>query len=462
MAYLPETEFDPDKYVRIPSVAVFKEHERVKGGRSIKVTRKDLQQIADNHNQKFRLLGVGVPLSYGHTLDGDDVLEENQPELLGFCVNFSVDKLPTGEDALFGDFYLPKNKADWILDNLPTRSVEYFPNSQRLHPIALLKTSAPELDLPVIRYTGEDAPYRFTLSDPIPYSEQKQMANDKMDCKKDEKDEDKKKYEDDADTAPMEKAKKDATQGEVSKKSELADLTEKVDQLMAGFSKFLPLLEQLEGLMDEEGADPMKPAEAGPEGAGEEEAEEPEKPMDKKPEEKDSAKKVEGDPVKFMGMPSTTNTSIPSDKKEDYKMNDEAVKYKKEVETLRSELAKYKQESAKRDAILNQLAADKKLNEAKEYVRRLEDEEMVAYASDEVRQADVALFAKLDSDAAENYFKMAKDRYQKKAPATSGAAKYQAQEAPIEIDQKEFTQIADEAVRVGKTFAEVLKQRHSK
>lgn len=456
----PAEMFDLDKYVRIPSVAVFKEHERVKGGRSIKVTRKDLQQIADNHNEKFRLLGVGVPLSYGHTLDGD-VLEEEQPELLGHCVNFTVDKLPTGEDALFGDFYLPKDRANWILDNLPTRSVEYFPNSQRLHPIALLKTSAPELDLPVIRYTGQEAPYRFTLSDPISYSEQKLMANDKTDCKMDEKkDDDKKKYEDD-DAVPMEKAKKDATQGAVSEKSEMASLSEKVDQLMALMSKFAPALEQLEGLLAEEGgADPMQPAGDGPDG-NEPEMEKEEPKAADKPKEMDSAKKAEGNPVKFMGMPSTTNTSIPSDKKEDYKMESEAVKYKKEVETLRGELAKYKQESAKRDAVLNQLAADKKLNEAKEYVRRLEDEEFVAYASDEVRQADIALFNRLDSDAAENFFKIAKERYAKKTPVTSGAAKYQAQEAPIEIDQKDFTKIADEAVKKGISFAEALKN-HSK
>lgn len=462
MTYKPETEFDPEKYVRIPSVAVFKEHERVKGGRSIKVTRKDLQQIADNHNQKFRLLGVGVPLSYGHTLDGE-VKEEEQPELVGWCVSFKVDKLPTGEDALFGDFYLPKDRADWILDNLPTRSVEYFPNSQRLHPIALLKTSAPELDLPIIRYSGEDAPYRYTLSDPIPHSES-EMPNDKKDEKEMKSDCKTEKYEDD--DKAMAEAEKDATQGAVKQKSDTADLSAKMDQVMAFISKFAPLLEQLEGLMgeEEEGADPMQPAGGEPDGDEPEmEKEMPKEKGDKKPKEKDSAKKVEGDPVKFEGaMPSATNTSVPSynkDKKEEYKMNDETVKYKQKVETLEAELLRYKKEQAAKDAALNELVKDKKMAVAKELVRKLEDEEMVAYKSDKERREDIAFFNLLDADEQRNYFNMAKDRYAKKTPVASEAAKYQSQEAALSFDPADAMKIADEAVKKGISFAEALKAR---
>lgn len=454
--YTPEAEFDLEKYERIPSVAVFKEHERVKGGRSIKVTRKDLEQIAANHNRKFRELGVGVPLSYGHTLDsgpaGAEVPEKDQPELLGWCVNFTVDRLPTGEDALFGDFYLPKDKAKWVLDNLPTRSVEYFPNSQRLHPIALLKTSAPELDLPVIRYSGEDAPYRYSISEPISPCETK-MADDKKD--------EKKKYEDGAE-APMEKAEKDATKGATTDKAEIADLKQQMAEVMAMLSKVMPVVEQLGSLLSEEegGAegDLMQPAgksDAKPPMAGEEEEDEEE---EKKPNEKDSAKASEGPPVKFEGsLGSATNGFIPSDTKEKDKFmtTDEVVKYKKRVDTLEAEIAKYKKEQAAKDAALNELVKDKKRAQAEALVRKLEEEEMVQYASEEAKERDVRLFASMDPDAAKNYYDIAKTSFQKKAPVASEAAKYQVKN-DIDLSAIDPIKFADEAVKKGLSYAEAL------
>lgn len=469
--YKAEAEFNPDKYQRIPSVAVFKEHERVKGGRSIKVTRKDLQQIADNHNRKFKELGVGVPLSYGHTLDtgpnGAEVPEKDQPELLGWCVNFKVDRLPSGEDALFGDFYLPKDKAQWVLDNLPTRSVEYFPNSQRLHPIALLKTSAPELDLPVIRYSGEDAPYLYSISEPITPSENS-MSN--CDTKKEDMKDDKKKYEDD--DAAMEKAEKGVTKGAVEDKAAVGQLQQQMAQVMEMLSKVMPVVEQLGSLLSEDAeggaeGDLMQPA-GKPEGKPEpnEMEEEEEDPKDK-PKEMDSAKKSEGPPVKFEGsLASPTNVSIPSNEKEKdhYAMNDDAIKYKKKVESMEAELLKYKKEQAAKDALLNELVKDKKKAVAKELVRKLEEEEMVQYASEEVRQADVKFFETLDAEAQKNYFDMAKVRYQKKLPQSPDAVKYQVAGNPQlgEVDTATLLRIADEAVSKGQSTAEALAKIKSK
>lgn len=460
--YKPEVEFDPNKYQRIPSVAVFKEHERVKSGRSIKVTRKDLEQIADNHNRKFKELGVGVPLSYGHTLDtgpdGAEVPEKDQPELLGWCVNFKVDRLPSGEDALFGDFYLPKDKAQWVLDNLPTRSVEYFPNSQRLHPIALLKTSAPELDLPVIRYAGEDAPYRYSFSEPITYSENSMSNcdNKKEDMKEDDK---KKKYEEN--DQAMDKAEKEVTKGATGDKAEIGELKQQMAQVMQMLSQVMPVIEQIGGLLSEEegGAegDLMQPA-GKPEGKPEPKEMEEEDPKDK-PKEMDSAKKSEGPPVKFEGsMASPTNSTIPSYEKDKFSMNDEALKYKKKVESMEAELAKYKKEQATKDALLNELVKDKKAAVAKELVRKLEDEEMVQYASEEVRQADIKFFETLDAEAQKNYFDMAKVRYQKKTPQAAEAVKYQAVGNPQlgEVDSATLLRIADEAVSKGLSPAEAL------
>jgi hypothetical protein len=144
--------FPPEYFHFFERVAIFMTHRSIqKGGRQIEVTARDLSEIRDVHNEMFSRSEKAAPFAVGHTLDkrgysGDDIPEVDQPSVIGYGVNFFVDR----ESRNDPDYYLfcrwccPKNRLD-ELDQFASISPEYFPSKRLLWPISLLRSSAPEL-----------------------------------------------------------------------------------------------------------------------------------------------------------------------------------------------------------------------------------------------------------------------------------------------------------------------------
>jgi hypothetical protein len=237
----PGTLFPPDKYVLVRGVPVFDAHESDgRNGKPRKITTEKLKRLANTCNRKFDRLGVATPLTLGHTKDGADVKEEDQPPIVGWSVKYSIGKLPDGRDALYSDWYV-KKKFEHVIDEYPHRSIELWDARDDINPIALLKT-APERDLPIIRYSSSppvDDVYRYTFSPPTSSSptDPKTMPTDDK-------------------TAVM----TDAVASETSSaKSAAADLAEMKAQI-AEIKQFMETLMQAVGEGGDDGDDLLAPA----------------------------------------------------------------------------------------------------------------------------------------------------------------------------------------------------------
>lgn len=429
----PTELFPESEFVRVPSVPVFKEHKRRKSGRDVEVKKADLDAIANNVNREFSELGVAVPLTLGHTKDtsdGSEVSETDQPEIVGWSVNYRTDKLQNGEDALYCDWYVRKEHSD-VIRRYPTRSVEYYVGRQTVWPVALLKSTCPELSLPILKYRygkelqpGEEPPIQFEIS--VPYSvstspkESDEMpTDDKMD---DKKPTDTKSPEDKA----VDKAQKSEEKGSKSDAADLQEIKAQLSQIMAVMPEIMELVSLMkEGPEGAEGQDDDSDDLLGPADAEDKSAPTP------KEKDKDVVDgKDTGSPVKCdAAMPSATNCSIPGYKKEDYKMtDDEKLKYKAEIKAeLEKEAAtKYaalENQYKANQKVVEKLAKESRLLKAKEMVKDLEEVHMIQYSSDAVRNEDVEMLAKLDEEAAKKYVEMAKVRYQKKLPDSTEVQK---------------------------------------
>lgn len=447
MAHNPDDYFPPDRFVKIPNVAIFTEHERLKNGKKVKVTKTELEKMAVNHNRLWDDLALAAPISLGHTLDtgpdGAEVPETEQPPVVGNTLNHIVGKLPDGRDTLFADLYVRREHENVIRD-WPGRSIEFYPNRCTYYPLSLLRSSAPELELPVIRYEKESLPdelkpYKFHINEPLTYSTsqtKETMTNcDPKDMKKNyEKDETEKKPED----AAMDTAAKAESKGAKESDSKVSDLEQKVNVLTEFMTKFAPVLEQLASVLSDEGGenDLMQTDGAKPPMDDKKPSPMPEK-GESKPEEKDERKSFEK-PVSFeAGMGSSTNGFVAGDsnKKDNYKMsNEEVVKFRKQIED--EVAAKYKvleTELAATKKVADQLNKDNRLAKAKEMVKELEEVHNIKYKSDAIRQKDIEIIAKLTPEAAKEFVEMAKDRYERKLPDSASVkevAKYAVEGEP--------------------------------
>jgi hypothetical protein len=448
--YAVEDVFPPDKYDYIPKVAVFKTHKRVKGGKVVTVTKKELDATASVHNRLFEKFGRFSPFSKGHTLDqgpnGSDVDESEQPDTCGGAFDLFVEPSPDPaeeEYILYCTWAIPKEEKEEVLKQYVSISPEFYPSKNWIYPFSLLKSSAPEIpDMPIIplRYstelqTGEEPPYRLVIDSPFRYSQENPM--NPMDEKKDDKDTKPKSDEKKADPKPadgksddekaMDKAEKAETRGA---KEDQSDLSE-IKQMLAELTKYLPLLQQLDGMMNEEmdgeGDDAMKAADDKP-------APDTGAPVEKGqdvPPEKDSAKEFNS-PVKFDAMGSSTNCFVPSttDEKGKYKMSDnDLVKYKADLEKTQAELkatAKIAQDLYKKNRKI----------EAEKLVAEIET--VCKYRSDKARSQDLDMLTKLDEESAKQYVEMAKERYERRLPDATGVkevAKY-AVEGDVDLTPK--------------------------
>lgn len=463
--------FPSDRYELYPKVAVFKTHQRIKNGRVVKVDREALEKIAYTHNERLRRSHRASPFSKGHTLsssDGEEIPEEDQPDICGYGVRFYVDKLEEEpeEDYLFCDLYLKKKEKE-VLEDWPAISPEYMPSRSLLYPIAFLKSSPPELAMPPVlhRYSADAEKYRVTMTNPLTYSTPKEnepmpMPDEMKDVEKPEPKEEPKKPEDKA----KDDAEKKETKGAKTDKSDVAELKE----MLAPLLEVLPDLMQLVALMKEEappedgkGDDLMKPAD-GPKPPMDDKKDMPSPSKEKGDEVVDDRKDAQ--PVKFdASMGSATNCAIPGfnkDKKENYTMtDDEKLKYRAEVE---KELAvKYRQEMEAQKKVLDDLVKKNRKAEAEKAVAKME--ETIRYRSEAERNEDIETIAALDPKSAAVFIERALERYERKLPDSTSVkevAKYAVEGEP-EIGAKtpeEAHERAMKALKAGLTMEEFYKK----
>lgn len=432
-----EEVFPPDKYEYIPRVAVFKTHTRLKNGKLVKVTKKELDATAQVHNHLFDVYGRFSPFSKGHTLDkgpgGAEVSEEDQPDTCGGGVNLYVEKSPdpTEEDdyILYCTWAVPKDEKEEVLKNYVSISPEFYPSKNWIFPFSLLKSSAPEIpDMPIIplRYSvelkpGEEQPYSLVIDNPFRYSSE----TDSMPF---EKDDEKMKDEAPKKEAKEDKPKNDKPEDKAMDAASKANEKGSVESASAGeqalqmLQQFLPLLQWLQELKDQEdaGEDLMEPADKS---KGMDEPAKKDAPVPEKDKSFDN-------PVKFdASMPSATNTSIPSFDKKDKETytvskNDEVAKYKAELDAAKAE-------SAAAMKIAKDLHEKNRKSEAKELVAEIES--VCKYRSEKARQEDLDMLAKLDEKVAKQYVAMAKERYERKLPDSKSVeevAKYAVEKEP--------------------------------
>lgn len=413
-SYSPTDLFPPEKYIRINKVPVFDEHENPYSsqGKPKKVTADDLKRIAKTCNSKFDTLGVATPLSIGHSKDEAD--EEDQPKIVGWAVNFNVDKFAkTGRKALYCDWYVRRSQAS-VIDEFPFRSVEWWRSSDDLNPISLLRT-APERDLSIIRYSKETAetPYRYSFDSytpPSPKSENVSMNED-------------------------EKLKvADAVAGESSstaqQATEIANLKEQMGQLTSMLQELMQLV-QSEGAEHEEGVEEGDDSKDLLDQAGDDEKDDAEgaDDEDKKGDEKEEADSEE-EPEKYesaaAGPGNTFTPGMEKPKKMSRTNEDELVaKY----ERLSKKLVKDATEALMKEN--EDLRVQYNRGKAEKAVANLETEHNVDFGAAADREEEVQLLTNLLSlnkkgDSFKAHCDKIARKYKRKEAATpdsNGAAK---------------------------------------
>jgi hypothetical protein len=149
---------DPTQWVTIRRVAVFRSHDRGDGDTALyRVKDSDLAKIAENTNRAIREAGHLPRLTLGHTLQEANAREVDQPQLLGFCTDFSVETVDRPGGSFKAVVCTEKVRREWAetLKSYPYRSVEYdWKNKQIAGSAALVRS--PYLEL------GAVVPYRGT------------------------------------------------------------------------------------------------------------------------------------------------------------------------------------------------------------------------------------------------------------------------------------------------------------
>jgi hypothetical protein len=418
-----DEQFPPDKYLRIRGVPVFDEHEGLGlGGKPKKVTPDDLEKIAETCNRKFSDLRVATPLAIGHTLD-DARSEKEQPEIVGWAAYFRTGKLGnTGRKALYCDWFV-KKKYENVIEDYPHRSIEWYRHTNDINPISLLR-SAPERDLPIIKYGKEvaDTPYRYVFSPPIPSSSDELMTNANDDMK-------------------------DALDSQTSTSkgldAKVEALTASVGRLEAMFGQLLEMVQEESGaagpdLMDHGAGDADEFADSD-DAAGlpdddleaDDDAKAEPKAKDKKTDDDDkpAKKEKEEDPEKYNSVAGSGNCYVPSTdmekKKKMSREQDDLIKYERAVaEAVMKATQVYEKENADLRQHVNYM-------KAKEAITELEKTHRVDFGTPEEKEEETTLFADLlkedrSGEAFKQHFNKVAKKYKKQkeeVPDSTGVDK---------------------------------------
>jgi hypothetical protein len=144
------------------NVPIFVEHvaKNDKGEILYQIDEARLNAISDEINRLYAQDGCPIKMISGHTQDPTKVPQAQQPPLLGWGVGAHVGPWgPQGKKAVLVNrvFYNKGCKA--LAAQLPERSPEFYPGSNRIKAVALLKTD-PRLNMGVMIYNEHHQPVR--------------------------------------------------------------------------------------------------------------------------------------------------------------------------------------------------------------------------------------------------------------------------------------------------------------
>jgi hypothetical protein len=155
---------DPNRYIRVENVPIFVPHTRKTRGPNgeevdIVVTAQDLPLIADQINVREAEYGVPPIMTIGHRQQSDPSYPEKlQPDIVGVARNAKVGTFgPKGTPAVLATLYY--DKEHWEdTKKYPFRSVDFYPNSNKVTGVALLKRD-PFLPMGIVSYQANSMPY---------------------------------------------------------------------------------------------------------------------------------------------------------------------------------------------------------------------------------------------------------------------------------------------------------------
>jgi hypothetical protein len=144
---------DPAQFIRVDNVPVFRAHQRGgKNGDTVKIADADLGTILWNTQRLEVEDGVVGRLTLGHTIPGAP--QTQQPPIVGYVRFTEVGRFgPGGKPAIKVSVYYDRRFWDQAR-SYPYRSAEYYPQTQTLVGVALLKTD-PMLDLGMVAYSRD-------------------------------------------------------------------------------------------------------------------------------------------------------------------------------------------------------------------------------------------------------------------------------------------------------------------
>lgn len=253
-------------------------------GKFVKLTKKELQEIADARNRLIENKHAAAAISLGHTKDG--VAEDEQPDVAGVATRWRLGKFKDGTHGIWiTPWEDPAHKGK--MKAHPGTSVELWLNPNDVNPIAFLKSTTPRRDLEyplagprhfdrneetssgrsIVRFAREDAagrqPILFAMkgesSESIPQASKHMDKNVKCD----DPDMAVKTDSPTADTAPTDDAVIDKIANSDWGKALMASLNE----IKAFVEKAAPVFEELEAEAAGQGgagAPPGEPPAGGP------------------------------------------------------------------------------------------------------------------------------------------------------------------------------------------------------
>lgn len=160
---------DPNLWVRRDHVPIFDRHvEHSKDGKvAHDFDEAKLRDIAERSNRREQNTGDACPITIGHTRPGKG--EQEQPPVVGYARNFRVGRFgPRQKLAILATFYFKKNKYKEAM-TYPRRSVELWPGSWEIDPIALLRRT-PQRDLGLLTDESVERYYRENSQEPVAYA----------------------------------------------------------------------------------------------------------------------------------------------------------------------------------------------------------------------------------------------------------------------------------------------------
>ena len=144
---LAAEKFPNDKFTILRDVAIVDEFDATEDDDEEPVIydRDKLVEVVAVNNERIRDTGDFTPITDGHTVDDPEVKD---PDILGFAGNFRLGQIGNVNPraAIFVDQYVPNEHIDRVR-SLPRHSVELWPSSSLIDPIARLGATTPKRDL---------------------------------------------------------------------------------------------------------------------------------------------------------------------------------------------------------------------------------------------------------------------------------------------------------------------------